>query len=388
MSKMKNGVVQRGTTWSYVVREFDPASGKSKPVWRGGCRTQAEAKAKRAEAIAAMAKGTYVARQDITVGQYLRTWIDGHEVELKPSTARSYRSKIEVHLIPAIGYEKVQALTPSRLSVVFKTMLEQGGRGAIHGKGGQPLSPRTVEFARAVLRKAMQDAIVERLIDVNPVVGSKRPKPVKPQHTTWTAEQVRLFLEHEAGSRLYPMWVLAFATGMRRGELMGLVWSDIDLDLGTVAVNRSAAQLGQERIVTTPKNRERRRVAIDPATTLVMRTWKIAQAQEKLACGQDWTESGATVFTWEDGRPLLPDYVSKRFQHVQAQLVPALPRIVLHEIRHSHATILLRSGVPVHVVSKRLGHRDVTITLNVYADVLPEDDDRAVATWTRALTGQ
>ncbi len=384
---MRNGVVQRGETWSYVIREVDPATGRTKPVWRGGFRTQAEAKTRRAEAIAAMAKGSYVSRQNITVAEYLRVWIDGHEVELKPSTARSYRSKIEVHLIPAIGHEKVQSLSPSRLSAVFKTMLNEGGRGAVHGRGGTPLSPRTVEFARAVLRKAMGDAIVDRVIDVNPVTGSKRPKPIKPQHTTWTADQVRSFLDAESESRLLPLWALAFATGMRRGELMGLTWNDLDLDDGVVAVNRSVAQLGQERVATTPKNRERRRVAIDAETVAALKSWKVAQAQEKLLCGEDWADSVGTVFTWEDGRPLLPDYVSKRFQRVQAQLETTLPRIVVHEIRHSHATILLRAGVPVHIVSKRLGHKDVTITLNVYADVLPEDDDRAVDTWMRVVSG-
>lgn len=387
MSKMKNGVVQRGVTWSYVIREVDPATGKTKPVWRGGFRTQADAKAKRAEAIAAMRKGTYVARQDITVAVYLRQWIDGHAVELKASTAKTYRDKIETYLIPTLGHEKVQTLSPGRLSLVFKTMVEQGGRGAVHGKGGRPLSPRTVEFARAVLRKAMQDAIVDRLIDVNPVVGSKRPRPVKPKHTTWTAEQVRAFLDTEEESRLHPLWFLAFATGMRRGELTGLIWSDIDLDEGIVSVNRSVTQLGKERVATTPKNHERRRVAIDAETVAILKAWKVAQAQEKLVCGQDWADHDGTVFTWEDGTPLQPDYVTKRFQRVQAQLEVPLPRIVVHEIRHSHATILLRAGVPVHIVSKRLGHKDVTITLNVYADVLPQDDDRAVDVWTKAVWG-
>lgn len=387
MSKMKNGVIQRGNTWSYVIREVDPATGKIKPVWRGGFRTQSEAKAKRAEAITAMAKGTYVSRQDVTVGEYLRAWIDGHAVELKASTADSYRSKIEGYLVPALGHEKVQALSPSRLSTVFKTMTEEGGRGAVHGRGGKPLSPRTVEFARAILRKAMQDAIVDRLIDVNPVVGSKRPRPIKPKHTTWTAEQVRAFLEAESDSRLHPLWVLAFATGMRRGELMGLTWRDLDLDEGIVAVDRSVTQIGKNRTSTTPKNHERRRVAIDAATVAVMKAWKVAQAQEKLACGADWADEVGTVFTWEDGSPLLPDYVTKRFQRVQAQLEEPLPRIVVHEIRHSHATILLRAGVPPHIVSKRLGHKNVSVTIDIYADVLPEDDDRAVDTYSKAVWG-
>lgn len=387
MSKMKNGVIRRGNTWTYVVQETDPATGKRKPVWHGGFRTQKEAKDARAAAVSAMSKGTYVARRNVTVAEYLRSWIEGHAVELKPSTAMTYRDKIEAYLIPAIGNEKVQTLSPSRLTTVFKTMAEEGGRGAVHGKSGKPLSPRTVEFARAILRKAMQDAIVDRLIDVNPVVGSKRPKPVKPKHTTWTAEQIHVFLEAVAEQRLYPLWALVFATGMRRGELMALRWGDIDLDEGVISVERSVTQLGKERVATTPKNHERRRVAIDPAAVATLKDWRKAQATEKLACGQSWADQEGLLFTWEDGRPLQPDYVTKKFLTVQAGIEEKLPRLVVHGIRHSHATVLLRAGVPVHIVSKRLGHKDVTITLNVYADVLPEDDDRAVDTWWKAVWG-
>ena len=117
-----------------------------------------------------MHRGTYVAPRDLTVSKYLDDWIAGHAVELKPSTAASYRSKIELYLKPAIGHERLQALSPSRLSAQFRDMHERGG------KDGRPVSPRTVEFARAVLRRAMNDAVVGRLIEVNPVVGSKAPR--------------------------------------------------------------------------------------------------------------------------------------------------------------------------------------------------------------------
>jgi len=382
---MRDGIIQRGATWSYVVRERDPATGKTKPRWVGGFPTRTAAKRARDDARAAVHRGTYVAPQDMTVAAWLQQWITAHEVELKPSTARTYRANIDRYLIPTIGQERVQSLSPSRLSVLFKTMREQGGHGAVSGKGGTPLSPRTVEFARAVLRRAMQDAVLERVIEVNPVMGTKRPRPEKPKHTTWTGEQVQVYLDAVADDRLFPLWALAAATGMRRGELMGLRWDDVDLDAGVISIERSTTQLGKERVTTTPKNHERRRVAIDAHTVATLKAWKKAQAEERLAVGAAWADPAGHLFTWQDGGPVLPDYASKRFKATQK--LEGLPELTLHGLRHTHITILLREGLPVHVVAKRAGHRDPSVTLDVYADVIPEDDGTAVDVFAKAVWG-
>lgn len=382
---MRDGIVQRGNTWSYVVRERDPKTGKTRPRWVGGHKTRAEAKRKRDEARAAVHQGTYVAPQTLTVKTYLEQWITGHEVELKPSTAASYRAKINRYLVPAIGHERVQSLSPGRLSIVFQTMRTEGGEGAVGGRGGRPLSPRTVEFARAILRRAMNDAIVDRLIQVNPVVGTKRPRPEKAKHVTWTGAQLQTHLDSVAEDRLLPLWTLAASTGMRRGELMGLRWADVDLETGVVSVERSTTEIDGKRVTTSPKNHDRRRVAIDPRTVATLRTWRKAQAAEQLAIGAAWADSEGHVFTWQDGRPLSPGYVSKRF--VATQKSDALPRLTLHGLRHTHITILLRDGVPVHIVAKRAGHKDPSVTLNVYADVIPDDDGAAVDVFSRAVWG-
>ena len=388
--KMRDGIIRRGSGYSYVVRERDPQTGKTKPRWVSGFATRKAAKEARDEARNAVHKGTYVTPQDLTVSAWLERWMDAHEIELKPSTAKTYRDKIRLYLVPAIGHERLQALSPSRLSIVWRDMAASGG------KNGKPVSPRTVEFARAVLRKAMEDAVVERLVQVNPVVGSKMPKrDGKPKHTTWTGAQLGVFLEHVAEDRWAPLWQLFAATGMRRGEVAGLRWAEVDLDAGTVAVERSTTQLGQERVTTTPKNHERRTVAIDEQTVAALRTWKAQQAAERLAFGPAYADLEGLVFTWEDGRPVMPDYITKTFGRIQSSIdarlveaeAPPLPLLVVHELRHTHATILLRSGVPVHIVAKRLGHKDPSVTLNVYADVIPDDDTSAVDVFTKAVWG-
>jgi integrase len=379
--RMRNGIVKRGNTWSYVVRERDPQTGKTKPRWVGRCKTRKEAEEKRDAARHAVHRGTYVAPQDLTVKAYLERWVDGHEVELKPSTAKSYRDKIRLYLVPAIGHERVQTLSPSRLSVVFRDMQQRGGAD------GKPVSPRTVEFARAVLRRALKDAVVDRLIEVNPVVGSKTPKrDGKPKHTTWTGEQAQMFLEATAGTRWAPLWQLALATGMRRGELMALIWQCVDLDAGIVSVEASTAEVGKDLVTTTPKNHERRKVQLDRHTVAVLRAWRRQQAEERLAWGTAYEDTEGIVFTRENGSRPRPNAISKAFLRARVSCLE-LPRITFHDQRHTHATILLRDGVPVHIVSKRLGHKDPSVTLNVYADVIPDDDMTAVEVFSKAVWG-
>lgn len=376
---MRGGVIKRGTSWSFVVREKDPETGLTKPRWVSGYATRKAAAAARADAMAAMNHGTYVAPREMTVGDWLDQWIDGHALELKPSTAASYRANIARYLKPHLGAERVQSLSPARLSVVFRDLYERGGRD------GRPLSPRTVEFARAVLRRAMSDAVLERIIPVNPVTGTKRPKVTKPKHQTWTGDQLRTYLDQAPAHRFGAMYAVAAATGMRRGELCGLRWVDVDLDAGVVRVEQSVTQISRDRILGTPKNHERRTVGIDPTTVATLRALRLEQTKARLAWGAGWEGVGGFVFGWENGAPVLPDYVSKDF--VTTQAGTDLPRLKLHELRHTHATLLLREGVPVHVVAKRLGHKDPSVTLNVYADAIPDDDDRAVEVFTRAVFG-
>ncbi len=376
---MRDGVIRRGRTYSFVVRERDPSTGGTKPRWVGGFATRAEAKKARDAARHAVNRGTYVAPQDLTVEQWLSTWIEAHAVGLKPSTAESYRRNIQRYLVPRLGKERVQELSPSRLSLLFRELHEHGGLN------GRSLSPRTVEFARAVLRKALDDAVMDRIIEVNPVIGTKRPKTVKPHHSVWTPGQLRRFLECTQAGRLGPLWSLAAGTGMRRGELLALRWIEVDLETGVIVVERSVTQVGKTLHYVTTKNHERREVPLDPRTLAVLRTWRSQQAEERLEHGEDYQDTEGLVFTWPEGRPLLGDYVTKQFMKTLTTV--DVPRITLHEVRHTHASILLREGVPVHVVSNRLGHKDASVTLNTYAHHIPEDSSRTLLAFSRAVWG-
>ncbi len=379
---MKDGVIKRGATYSYVVRERDPQTGKTKPRWFGGFPTAKAAKAARDKARVNVAKGTYVPPSPVTLGEWLDLWLAGHAGQIKPSTEASYRSKIDLYLKPTVGAERLQSLSPARLSALFRRLSEAGG------KGGRPLSARSVQYVRAILRKALADAVVDRVLEVNPAIGSKAVRSDgKPKHITWTAEQQAAFVSATESERWAIIWLLALATGMRRGELCGLRWSDVDLDGAVVAVNSSVTQIGGKRVASTPKNHERRKVAIDQRTRDALKVWRKFQAAERLEWGPAYVDTEGLLFTWQNGAPVMPDYLTKEFTKAITRAGAGLPRMTLHGTRHTHATTLLREGVPVHVVSKRLGHKDPSVTLNVYADAIPEDDDRAVAVFSRAVWG-
>jgi len=218
MGTLRDGVMKRGKTWSYVIRVIDPTTGVSKPKWVGGFATEAAAKEARDEARRAARRGEYVDRSGVTVSEYLRDWLDAHALEVKPKTLAGYRYLIRQYVEPRIGHVKLQAVRPTTLSAMYRDLLATGGRS------GKPLSRRTVDYVHAVLRKAFNDAVQsDQLLATNPAERAKRPRrehrgPVD----VWTADQLRLFLDVASGHRLFAFYRLAAYSGARRGELLNL----------------------------------------------------------------------------------------------------------------------------------------------------------------------
>lgn len=182
----------------------------------------------------------------------------------------------------------------------------------------------------------------------------------------WTSDQVRVFLEFVADHRLGPLFTLAAMTGMRRGELLGLDWDDIDFAEATVIVRRSRVAVGYTVSTGTPKSGEGRLIDLDGRTVTVLRAWRKRQREERLAAGSGWIGS---VFTDEFGHPLHPHAVFGYFE--RAVRDTGLPVLNFHGLRHSHATVLLRAGVPVRVVAERLGHADPAMTCAYTSTLCP-----------------
>jgi integrase len=280
---------------------------------------------------------------------------------------------------------------PSTITKLYRDLLTSGGRD------GKPLAVPTVTHLHAVLRKAFRDAvIVDELIASNPVERAKRPRPqVHEPGTVWTVAQLRAFLDTARLHRLFAFFHVAAYTGARRGELLNLQWSAVELDGKKITITGSTAVIGGERVTGTTKTGRTRVVSIDDATVAVLRQHKADQAADQLRVGDSWrgTKDGY-VFTTGWGEPIYPDTVTSLMTKlIRAHNTPEhgprpknqLPHARLHDLRHLHATTLLLSGVPVHVVAARLGHADPAITLRVYAHVIRSAEAAAADIFAQAV---
>jgi integrase len=391
MMAVRDGVTKRGSTWSYVIRVHDPETGQSKPKWVGGFASEQAAKAARDEARVKARTGQYIDRSRITVGSYLDQWLAAHAVEIKPKTLQDYRHLIERHVKPQIGDLRLQAIRPARITRLYRELAESGGRA------GAGLSPRTVEYVHAILRKAFQDAVVvDQVLASNPAERAKRPRGARRElGEVWTPDQLRIFLQLASGHRLSAFYHLAAYTGARRGELLYLRWDHVDLDGSEIRITGSTAVIGGQRIEGTTKGGRSRTVSVDPGTVQALKEHRTHQAAERLTAGPEWRgRANGYVFTTALGEPVYPDTVSRlmlvmvnRYNARQSRLKAGRPIPVarLHDLRHVHATTLLRAGVPVHVVAARLGHADPSITLRVYAHVISEQLAEAAVIFARAV---
>jgi integrase len=258
------------------------------------------------------------------------------------------------------------------------------------------LSPRTIEYVHAVLRKAFRDAVVvDQLLPSNPVERAKRPRKARSEPgQVWTPSQLRAFLETARRHRLFAFYRLAAYTGARRGELLNLRWRNIDLDLGEVRITGSAAVIAGQRIEGTTKSGRSQIVSIDAETVQVLRDHRKRQAEERLRVGPEWRGTDDYVFATAWGEPIHPDTVSSLMTVLinthngpldAGQSSDPLPHARLHDLRHIHATTLLLAGAPVHVVAARLGHADPSITLRVYAHVISDQLTEAADIFARAI---
>ena len=248
---------------------------------------------------------------------------------------------------------------------IFYGELEQNGK--VRGGGG--LNRKTVHNIHVTLLKALGDALEDQLISRNPAVRGHRGGIDRPVINTWTAAQVRTFLRHVANDRLFALWRLALATGMRRAEILGVRWSDIDMAASQLAVVQTRLKANGSTHFAPPKTqRSRRTIAVDPVTLDVLRRHRAAQARERLALGPAYQDHDL-VFCFENGKPLDPDGVTQRFQrHARDARLPVLR---FHDLRHTHATLGLQAEVHPKVMQERLGHISVAFTLDIYSHALP-----------------
>jgi integrase len=284
---------------------------------------------------------------------------------VKPTTLHSYRRNLEIHVLPTLGNRLLQQLTPTMLNTLYAALAcnDQSERGG--------LSAKTISYIHTIIHTALADAVDADLVARNVADRAKPPRPDRratPGIQSWDADELRAFLEHVDGSRIDAIWRLAAMTGMRRGEVLGLRWSDVDLESSRLSVRQALVTVGYDVITSTPKSHNARVIDLDAETVRKLRQHRRQQDDERAEWGADYQDQDLVVAK-ENGEPLHPHTFSQSFERIVQRR--GLRAIRLHDLRHTHASLALKAGVPVKVVSERLGHESPAFTLKQYAHVLP-----------------
>lgn len=308
--------------------------------------------------------GTYVGNHETTVAEYVEEWISGLHRQ-KPKTVMGYRDALRV-VIDAYGTRPLQGLAKRDLDVLVSKMLVTGGRR------GTGRSPRTVALMLTILSMALEAAKKEQRLAVNvaALVAKPQEEAHEPVGQAWTADQARTFLANVANDRYAAAWRLSLY-GLRRGEVLGLTWDGIDLEAGTIRVATTRVVARREVITSSTKNRKIRTMKVGPEVVADLRQLKALQARERLVAGQAYTSTGLVVVN-ELGLPMRPERYGVLFQKHAQQA--GLPRIRLHDLRHTTASLLHSLGQPPAACAKYLGHT-TEVYLRTYAHLYAEDED-------------
>ena len=375
---------QRGGRWTW---QHEAMRNGKRVFVTGTARTEKLAEAALTESLGQHARGEQLEPSKLTVAVYLRDWLELVKPRLKAGTWRSYHDIVEHRLIPHLGDVRLAELRPAMIAKCYAELRTNGRRLVQRkdtGNGSETavargLSETSLEHSHRTLHAALEHATKSRLVARNVADDVVKPKRGHVEMTTWDAEQLRRFLDSTADHRLHPLFVTAATTALRRGELLGLRWSDLDLDAARLSVRRSRTSVGYEVIEDAPKSRKSvRTVDLDPETVAVLKRWQTKQRKvEKIAWGAGWADS-ELVFSRADGTGLHPHQVADAFDAAVKR--SKLPPVRFHDLRHGWATIALRAGVSPKIVSERLGHASVGFTLDVYAHATPGWQAEAAAT--------
>lgn len=395
---MKGHVTRKGGSgpW-YVVIDIgrDPITNKRRQKWYSGFRTKKAAEAELAKLLHQMQTGAYVEPTKLTLGDYLRQWLDDYAKQnVSGKTFERYEQIVEKSIVPALGSLPLSKVQPLQIQNFYAQQLESGRKKrakaktaalepesaeATETKAEEPpkgLQPQTVLHFHRLLRKALAQAVRWNLLAANPADRVEPPK-VRPQEVQPIDEtRAAWLIELSEGTRCYIPIILAIYTGMRRGEVLALRWQDVSLEGGYARINRAVEQTKKRGIVfKEPKSRKGRRVVSLPAFVVeALKTHRTAQDELKALLGSGY-EDGDLICCREDGTIWKPVAFDSSYRQLLERRKLDGPNF--HALRHSHASHLLRSGVDAKVISERLGHSKVSFTLDQYVHLLPGMQEEA-----------
>lgn len=387
---MRGTIQKKGKKWYAVVYDgVNPATGEYRRRWVQAGTRRGDAEKLLAELVKRAHRGETVVSEKLTLGKYLtERWLPVQEARLRKSTHDSYRRNIELHVIPALGRCQLDQLTPEDIDVFYAALLK-GGRKKRPGEKGpaKGLAPKSVHNIHVMLNKALGDAARKGTVVRNVVALADAPSlqaRKRPEIRAWDIDQLVRFLDVIAPHRMAPAFNFAAHTGMRRGEVLGVRWRDLDLDGCRVSVRQALVSVAYEISISDVKTgTSRRTIDIDADLVQVLKDWHKTRTEERDGVAPIKDD---LVFVKADGTSMHPDIFSQLFDRTVARI--DVPAISLHDLRHTHATLLLKAGVHVKVVSERLGHANVAFTMNVYQHVLPGMQAEAADTFSRLIQGE
>lgn len=335
-------------------------------------------------------QGGYVEPSKLTVGEYLDRWLEEYaKNNVAETTYARYEGDVRRHIKPELGDIPLQKLSPMHVQTFLNDQLENGNQR--NGEDSS-LSPATVRSYYNELQSALNTAVKWGLLKTNPLEAVQPPRQQRKEMDYYDTQQARRFLEYCEGEWLGPLLKVAVLTGLRMSELRGLRWKDVDLDEGTMQIRRVLTLTNNnDRVLKEPKSSSgRRSISIPPETVRILRRWRQTQNEQRMKVANEWSPweevNGELVFTSRVGTPVDPSNLRRAFKRVVQEA--DLPEIRFHDLRHTHATMMLSEKVSPKVVSERLGHSRVGITLDRYSHVIPTMDDEAARSVESKLLGR
>ena len=350
----------------------DPATGKQ--IFKSVLgKTQAEVKEKLKKALVEAGQIDFTKSGKYTVGTWMDEWFENvAKIKVRPSSHQTYRGYIDNHIKPNIGNIPLEKLTTMDLQKLYRTLLTRGRVERIEAEN-QPsgLSAKTVRNINQVISSALDLAVAQKIIPSNPTDACELPKVEHREMQTIPEEQLQAFLAEARATGVYEMYYIELATGLRRGELLGLKWQDIDWKNGIIKVRRQIARVDGQIVEAPLKTKNSyRTVTISPQAIEVLK-------QQKAKTHDQY------VFPSPNGGPISPDSVNNMLKRV---LAAGIPKVRFHDLRHTFATIALQNGVDIKTVSGMLGHFSAGFTLDTYAHVTTAAQKEAAQTMGNVLS--
>ncbi|MGC4378312.1 site-specific integrase [Fictibacillus sp. Mic-4] len=366
---MKGHVRKRGNKWCFVL-DLKSDDGKRRQKWFSGYRTQKEAEKAMAKMITEINEGTYIEPSKEKFSDFLATWLELKKTKVRQTTFDTYNMYTKNHILPTIGHYRLDQLNAVHLEKLYINL-------------SQHLAAKSILKVHEIIRNALGYAKTKGFVRENVALLAETPKVTRKEMKVWNEEEVRRFLEVAKGDRLYIAFHLALTTGMRRGEILGLRWKDIDVKNKMLSINQTLSKDGSHFQPAKSEGSYRSIALAQSTLDELAKHYKMVR-EERFRYGREYQNLDLVVCTTL-GTKVLPRNLSRKWYSLLKKA--DVSKIRFHDLRHTHATLMLKQGIHPKIVSERLGHSSVQITLDTYSHILPGLQEAAAAKFDENLFG-